>query len=80
MQRKSYVICELTYEEHGKTSELGDIKWKENGKLNFNYRWHPTEIIRLAAVIIKTRTYFDVILLCIQGRITITTNGVFSKI
>ena len=44
-------------------SDYSDIKWKENGKLKLLIivGTRP-EIIRLAAVINKTRKYFDVIL------------------
>ena len=44
-------------------SDYSNIKWKENGKLKLLIivGTRP-EIIRLAAVINKTRKYFDVIL------------------
>lgn len=57
-----------------------DIKWKENGKLKL---WiivgTRPEIIRLAAVINKTRKYFDVILAHTGQNYDYNLNGVFFK-
>ena len=55
-----------------------DIKWKENGKLKLLIivGTRP-EIIRLAAVINKTRKYFDVILAHTGQNYDYNLNGVF---
>lgn len=57
-----------------------DIKWKENGKLKLLIivGTRP-EIIRLAAVISKTRQYFDVILAHTGQNYDYNLNGVFFK-
>lgn len=57
-----------------------DIKWKENGKLKLLIivGTRP-EIIRLAAVINKTRKYFDVILAHTGQNYDYNLNGVFFK-
>lgn len=57
-----------------------DIKWKENGKLKLLIivGTRP-EIIRLAAVINKTREYFDVILAHTGQNYDYNLNGVFFK-
>ena len=62
---------------------MGDyknIKWKENGKLKLLIivGTRP-EIIRLAAVINKTRKYFDVILAHTGQNYDYNLNGVFFK-
>ena len=58
-ERKLFFIQERNMEK----TNYKDIKWKENGKLKLLIivGTRP-EIIRLAAVINKTRKYFDVIL------------------
>lgn len=44
-------------------SDYSDVKWKDNGKLKLMIIVGTRlEIIRLAAVINKTRKYFDVLL------------------
>ncbi len=57
-----------------------NIKWKENGKLKLLIivGTRP-EIIRLAAVINKTRTYFDTILAHTGQNYDYNLNGVFFK-
>lgn len=57
-----------------------DIKWKENGKLKLLIivGTRP-EIIRLAAVINKTRKYFDVIVAHTGQNYDYNLNGVFFK-
>ena len=57
-----------------------NIKWKENGKLKLLIivGTRP-EIIRLAAVINKTRKYFDVILAHTGQNYDYNLNGVFFK-
>lgn len=57
-----------------------DIKWKENGKLKLLIivGTRP-EIIRLAAVINKTRKYFDMILAHTGQNYDYNLNGVFFK-
>lgn len=57
-----------------------DIKWKENGKLKLLIivGTRP-EIIRLAAVINKTREYFDVVLAHTGQNYDYNLNGVFFK-
>ncbi len=57
-----------------------NIKWKENGKLKILIivGTRP-EIIRLAAVINKTRTYFDTILAHTGQNYDYNLNGVFFK-
>ena len=57
-----------------------NVKWKENGKLNLLIivGTRP-EIIRLAAVINKTRKYFDVILAHTGQNYDYNLNGVFFK-
>ena len=57
-----------------------NVKWKENGKLKllFIVGTRP-EIIRLAAVINKTRKYFDVILAHTGQNYDYNLNGVFFK-
>lgn len=61
-------------------SDYKDIKWKENGKLKLLIivGTRP-EIIRLAAVINKTRKYFDVILAHAGQNYDYNLNGVFFK-
>lgn len=61
-------------------SDYSDIKWKENGKLKLLIivGTRP-EIIRLAAVINKTRKYFDVILAHTGQNYDYNLNGVFFK-
>lgn len=61
-------------------SDYKDIKWKENGKLKLLIivGTRP-EIIRLAAVINKTRKYFDVILAHTGQNYDYNLNGVFFK-
>ena len=56
------------------------VKWKENGKLKLLIivGTRP-EIIRLAAVINKTRQYFDVILAHTGQNYDYNLNGVFFK-
>ena len=56
------------------------VKWKENGKLKLLIivGTRP-EIIRLAAVINKTRKYFDVILAHTGQNYDYNLNGVFFK-
>ncbi|MDO4650491.1 MAG: UDP-N-acetylglucosamine 2-epimerase (non-hydrolyzing) [Eubacteriales bacterium] len=60
--------------------EFSEIKWKENGKLKLLIivGTRP-EIIRLAAVINKTRKYFDVILAHTGQNYDYNLNGVFFK-
>lgn len=60
--------------------EFKDIKWKENGRLKLLIivGTRP-EIIRLAAVINKTRKYFDVILAHTGQNYDYNLNGVFFK-
>ena len=57
-----------------------DVKWKENGKLKLLIivGTRP-EIIRLAAVINKTREYFDVILAHTGQNYDYNLNGIFFK-
>ena len=59
-------------------TDYKDIKWKENGKLKLLIivGTRP-EIIRLAAVINKTRKYFDVILAHTGQNYDYNLNGVF---
>ena len=61
-------------------STYDDVKWKENGKLKLLIivGTRP-EIIRLAAVINKTRKYFDVILAHTGQNYDYNLNGVFFK-
>ena len=61
-------------------SDYKDVKWKENGKLKLLIivGTRP-EIIRLAAVINKTRKYFDVILAHTGQNYDYNLNGVFFK-
>ena len=61
-------------------SDFSNIKWKENGKLKLLIivGTRP-EIIRLAAVINKTRTYFDTILAHTGQNYDYNLNGVFFK-
>ena len=61
-------------------SDYKDIKWKENGKLKLLIivGTRP-EIIRLAAVINKTRKYFDVILAHTEQNYDYNLNDVFFK-
>lgn len=61
-------------------SDYSNIKWKENGKLRLLIivGTRP-EIIRLAAVINKTRKYFDVILAHTGQNYDYNLNGVFFK-
>ena len=61
-------------------ADYNDIKWKENGKskLLIIVGTRP-EIIRLAAVINKTRKYFDVILAHTGQNYDYNLNGVFFK-
>lgn len=63
-----------------KMNRYKDIKWKENGKLKLLIivGTRP-EIIRLAAVINKTRRYFDVILAHTGQNYDYNLNGVFFK-
>ena len=58
----------------------GNVKWKENGRLKLLIivGTRP-EIIRLAAVINKTRKYFDVILAHTGQNYDYNLNGVFFK-
>lgn len=57
-----------------------NIKWKENGKLKLLIiAGTRPEIIRLAAVINKTRKYFDVILAHTGQNYDYNLNGVFFK-
>lgn len=60
--------------------KYSDIKWKENGKLKLMIivGTRP-EIIRLAAVINKTRKYFDVLLVHTGQNYDYNLNGVFFK-
>lgn len=60
--------------------KFDNVKWKENGKLKFLIivGTRP-EIIRLAAVINKTRKYFDVILAHTGQNYDYNLNGVFFK-
>ena len=61
-------------------SDYKDIKWKENGKLKLLIiAGTRPEIIRLAAVINKTRKYFDVILAHTGQNYDYNLNGVFFK-
>lgn len=56
------------------------VKWKENGKLKLLiFVGTRPEIIRLAAVINKTRKYFDVILAHTGQNYDYNLNGVFFK-
>ena len=57
-----------------------NVKWKDNGKLKLLIivGTRP-EIIRLAAVINKTRKYFDVILAHTGQNYDYNLNGVFFK-
>ena len=61
-------------------SNYQNIKWKENGKLKLLIivGTRP-EIIRLSAVINKTRKYFDVILAHTGQNYDYNLNGVFFK-
>lgn len=61
-------------------SKYSDVKWKENGKLKLIIivGTRP-EIIRLAAVINKTRKYFDVLLVHTGQNYDYNLNGVFFK-
>ena len=61
-------------------SKYSDVKWKENGKLKLMIivGTRP-EIIRLAAVINKTRKYFDVLLVHTGQNYDYNLNGVFFK-
>ena len=61
-------------------ADYNDIKWKENGKLKLLIivGTRP-EIIRLAAVLNKTRKYFDVILAHTGQNYDYNLNGVFFK-
>ena len=61
-------------------SKFENVKWKENGKLKLLIivGTRP-EIIRLAAVINKTRKYFDVILAHTGQNYDYNLNGVFFK-
>ena len=61
-------------------SKYGDVKWKENGKLKLMIivGTRP-EIIRLAAVINKTRKYFDVLLVHTGQNYDYNLNGIFFK-
>lgn len=60
--------------------DYSEVKWKENGKLKLLIivGTRP-EIIRLAAVISKTRKYFDVILVHTGQNYDYNLNGVFFK-
>lgn len=60
--------------------KLQNLKWKENGKLKLMIivGTRP-EIIRLAAVINKTRKYFDVLLVHTGQNYDYNLNGVFFK-
>ena len=60
--------------------KFDNVKWKENGKLKLLIivGTRP-EIIRLAAVINKTRKYFDVILAHTGQNYDYNLNGVFFK-
>lgn len=60
--------------------KYSDVKWKENGKLKLMIivGTRP-EIIRLAAVINKTRKYFDVLLVHTGQNYDYNLNGVFFK-
>lgn len=71
IQRKRVLIIMGTYDT---------VKWKENGKLKLLIivGTRP-EIIRLAAVINKTRKYFDVILAHTGQNYDYNLNGVFFK-
>ena len=61
-------------------SDYSDVKWKDNGKLKLMIivGTRP-EIIRLAAVINKTRKYFDVLLVHTGQNYDYNLNGVFFK-
>lgn len=61
-------------------SNYNDVKWKDNGKLKLMIivGTRP-EIIRLAAVINKTRKYFDVLLVHTGQNYDYNLNGVFFK-
>lgn len=61
-------------------SKYSDVKWKDNGKLKLMIivGTRP-EIIRLAAVINKTRKYFDVLLVHTGQNYDYNLNGVFFK-
>lgn len=63
-----------------KKSDLNSISWRENGKIKLMIivGTRP-EIIRLAAVINKTRKYFDVILVHTGQNYDYNLNGVFFK-
>ena len=60
--------------------KYSDVKWKENGKLKLMIivGTRP-EIIRLAAVINKTRKYFDVLLVHTGQNYDYNLNGIFFK-
>lgn len=64
----------------GKTMDYTNIQWKNNGKLKLLIivGTRP-EIIRLAAVINKARTYFDTILAHTGQNYDYNLNGVFFK-
>lgn len=69
--------------DKGVTEKMGtydNVKWKENGKLKLLIivGTRP-EIIRLAAVINKTRQYFDVVLAHTGQNYDYNLNGVFFK-
>ena len=61
-------------------SDYSTVKWKDNGKLKLLIivGTRP-EIIRLAAVINKARTYFDTILAHTGQNYDYNLNGVFFK-
>ena len=61
-------------------SDFSNVKWKENGKLKLLIivGTRP-EIIRLAAVINKSRQYFDTILAHTGQNYDYNLNGVFFK-
>ena len=60
--------------------KYSDVKWKENGKLKLMIivGTRP-EIIRLAAVINKTRKYFDVLLVHTGQNYDYNLNGIFFR-
>ena len=60
--------------------DYSNVKWQENGKLKLLIivGTRP-EIIRLAAVINKTRRYFDVILAHTGQNYDYNLNGIFFK-
>ena len=73
----------IEYSEKERQMAMGtydNVKWKENGKLKLLIivGTRP-EIIRLAAVINKTRKYFDVILAHTGQNYDYNLNGVFFK-